>query len=47
MLYYNYLQGRYILDLSGTRYTLKALTLDAAKIEAIELKTALIKALNA
>jgi len=38
MLFYNYLQGRYILELSGVRYTLKALTLEAAKIEAIELK---------
>jgi len=38
MLHYNYLQGRYILELSGTRYTLKALTIEAARIEARELK---------
>lgn len=38
MLYYNYLQGRYILELSGVRYTLKALTLENARLEALELK---------
>lgn len=38
MLYYNYLQGRYILELSGVRYTLKALILENAKIEARTLK---------